>query len=111
MLMEKCADENSTCKCLGKVHFGVLASNTDGSANFSSNFVTKDVRKLAPKKGAIECSNAQFGDPAVGQKKQCFCERPKPPAPLPKNVTKCGDEGEMCKCKGTVYMGKSFGEE
>ena len=107
MMVEKCADENQKCSCLGNVHFGVV----EGKSAFSSAFVSKDLRKIAPEKGSINCSTVEFGDPAVGKAKQCLCERPKPPAPLPKNVRKCGEEGELCKCNGQVYMGRLHGDE
>lgn len=107
MLVEKCADENQKCSCLGKVHFGVA----EGKSKFSSAFASKDLRKIAPEKGSINCSSAEFGDPAIGKAKQCLCERPKPPAPLPKTVRQCGEEGEVCKCNGTVYMGRLHGDE
>ena len=102
MLVEKCAEEDGKCACFGKVHYGVAAGS--GSApGFSSAPISKDLRKTG--KGSIDCTTAEFGDPAIGKKKQCFCERPKPPSPLPK-ATKCGDEGELCKCNGQVYMGR-----
>jgi hypothetical protein len=44
MVVEKCADENQKCSCLGTVHFGV----SDGKDGFSSAYVSKDLAKLAP---------------------------------------------------------------
>lgn len=107
MIVEECAKENEKCSCLGTVHFGVV----EGKSTFSSAFVSRDLRKTAPEKGSINCSSAEFGDPAIGKAKQCLCERPKPPAPLPTKVRKCGEEGELCKCNGQVYMGRLHGDE
>ena len=107
MLVEKCANENEKCSCLGKVHFGVV----NDSNTFSSAIVSKDIRKLAPQKGFIDCNTSEFGDPAIGQKKQCLCERPKPPVVKAKSMKKCGEEGELCKCNGKVYMGRLHSDE
>lgn len=30
---------------------------------------------------------------------------------MPKNVKKCGEQDELCKCNGLVYMGRLHGDD
>ena len=54
--------------------------------------------------GSIKCTTDEFGDPAPGQAKQCFCEAETPAEP----VERCALESEKtdCVCLGKVYYGQ-----
>ena len=60
--------------------------------------------------GSIKCSTNEFGDPANGHHKQCFCESENPEP----EVERCALESDKtdCVCIGKVYYGqKEVGEE
>lgn len=51
--------------------------------------------------GSIQCNNQEFGDPAKGFQKQCYCETQKEP-----QVKRCAGEDGTCKCNGgNVFFG------
>eukprot|EP00667_Euglena_gracilis_P006055 EG_transcript_6096 len=53
----KCADENGVCGCSGLVQYGMSTAMTTPRAV----------------SGQIACNNNQFGDPAPGKVKACYC--------------------------------------
>ena len=54
--------------------------------------------------GPIKCSTSEFGDPASGHLKQCFCESETPEP----EVERCALESDKtdCVCVGKVYYGQ-----
>lgn len=54
--------------------------------------------------GSIKCTSAEFGDPASGHAKQCFCES-ETPEPEVERCALEADETE-CVCMGKVYYGQ-----
>jgi len=60
--------------------------------------------------GTVKCSTEEFGDPAFGHSKQCFCESETPEP----EVERCALESDKtdCVCVGKVYYGQvEVGEE
>lgn len=88
----KCADQYGTCSFSGThtVRYGT-----------STSWVSKVVT------GSVVCSNATFGDPAVGSQKECDYDSASSPAPVTANWSKCAAENETCVFYGpyTVRYG------
>ena len=92
-----CADEGQTCQVNGRtvVRYGS-----------PSRWVTRTVA------GAVECSNAAFGDPDPGVKKRCEVHAGSwddPSAGAPRGSTNtgwtfCAAEGELCHFKGQTEI-------
>lgn len=112
MMTEKCADENGACNCSGTVHYGRADKNQDFATMTKKTFRSMKMSEHSEHfvNGFVGCNNNVFDDPSPGKKKQCFCERPKPPAEMPKkeNLKQCGYEknGDSCTCQGTVFYGR-----
>lgn len=83
-----CAAEGQVCTVSGTqtVRYGV-----DGA------FVTRQVT------GSVSCSNAVFGDPAVGRVKRCDIEGATS-APTASAWGYCAAEGEVCTVTGTRHV-------
>lgn len=55
---------------------------------------------IKPIAGKVKCDTSLIIDPLPKEEKVCFCE---PEAPQP--PTRCGGEGDVCTCRGTVFYG------
>lgn len=99
--MERCAEkEGDECECSGTVFYGRKTCPFDdvplGYIEMRDyGFNSRQIE------GTIKCNNAEFGDPARGVAKQCFCEPDQE-----KQVKRCAGQDGMCKCnKGNVFFG------
>lgn len=72
--VERCAEkEGAECECSGTVYYGRKTCPFDETPlNYIEmrdyGFNSRQIE------GTIMCNNAEFGDPAKGFAKQCFCE-------------------------------------
>lgn len=72
--VERCSEnEGGECSCSGTVFYGRKSDPVD-NAPLEFNDM-KDYGYISiTVDGSIQCSNGEFGDPAPGFAKQCFCE-------------------------------------
>lgn len=76
--------------------FNAATSKKLQPMSFAEALNWKFVQRAAPQgKGSMVCGSSAMGDPAPGQKTQCFCEPLMPTKPA-----WCAEEGGNCNCKG-----------
>lgn len=100
--------QNSSCHCDGTLWLGPLNRPdklTEKITTFADLLIWKTAHKESQDFSA--CTVEELGsDPFPTGQKQCWCE-PKPDY----KPTRCADEGQECKCSGTVFFGPKLSEE
>jgi len=99
---------SAACHCDGTLWLGPLKRPDKADeeiAEFADLLIWRTAHKESQDYSA--CTVEELGsDPLPNAQKQCWCE-PKPEY----KPTRCADEGQDCKCSGTVFFGPQKGED